>query len=126
MTEQELFEILTKDFPDLEKSSYKYSSYDCFSIDKNIYIELKCRRSHYDLLLIEKLKYDRLVEAADLMKMLPVYICSTPEGIYGFSLRKFRIEWEDRQLPASTDFDNKEMITKKVGYLPVASAKKFR
>jgi len=88
-------------------------------------MELKCRRTHYDKLLIEKSKYDRLTRAAETRGMLPVYICSTPQGIWGFSLPKYEITWEDREMPATTDFDNQRTITKTVGYLDTALGFQF-
>ncbi len=57
MREQELFDYLkASHFPDLEKSEGAYDSFDCTTNEKNLYIELKCRHTHYPDLLIEEMK----------------------------------------------------------------------
>ncbi len=82
--------------PDLEKSTDEFSSFDCTSKILNAYIELKCRHTHYSSLLIEKSKYDRLMQIADTNFMAPLYINSTPEGVWAFNLLKFdNITWTD-------------------------------
>jgi hypothetical protein len=74
--------------------------------------------------MIEKLKYDRLKEQAKARGYLPIYICSTPEGIWEFNLDILKIEWaEQSNLPATTQFDNKERVNKMVGFLPVTAGK---
>ena len=75
--------------------------------------------------MIEKSKYNRLAKAAYDREMTPVYICSTPKGIWGFSLPKHEITWEDREMPATTDFEDKRTITKTVGYLDTALGFQF-
>jgi hypothetical protein len=47
-----------------------------------------------------------------------------PRGIYSFDLKNIpEPNWFDKMLPAETDFDRKEKITKKVGLLDVRLAK---
>jgi hypothetical protein len=54
MKEQDLFEFLKSSlYPDLERSPGIYDAFDCFSVAAGHYIELKCRYTHYDTLLIE-------------------------------------------------------------------------
>ena len=107
--------------PDLERAVDEFSSFDCTSKILNAHIELKCRHTHYSSLLIEKSKYDRLMEIANTNLMAPLYINSTPEGVWAFNLLKFdNITWtEQDNLPATTEFDNKEKVTKAVGFLPI-------
>ena len=107
--------------PDLERAVDEFSSFDCTSKILNAHIELKCRHTHYSSLLIEKSKYDRLMEIAKTNLMAPLYINSTPEGVWAFNLLKFdNITWtEQDNLPATTEFDNKEKVTKAVGFLPI-------
>jgi hypothetical protein len=70
--------------------------------------------------MIEKIKYDRLVDEANKIGMLPLYICSTPEGIYEFNLDLIPMKWEDMDnLPATTDFNNQERVTKTIAMLPL-------
>lgn len=107
--------------PDLERAVDEFSSFDCTSKLLNAHIELKCRHTHYSTLLIEKSKYDRLMEIANTNLMAPLYINSTPEGVWAFNLLKFdNITWtEQDNLPATTEFDNKDKVTKAVGFLPI-------
>ena len=109
---------------DLEKSESQYSRFDCFSAKWKMDIELKCRRTHYDELLIEKDKYDALIARAEKFGTRPFYINSTPEGIYAFNLQEFTdIKWEMKGgLPKTTDFYDNRRIVKEVGFLPVAQA----
>jgi len=125
ITEPELFSMLKDSYyPDLIKVEDEFSVNDCYSDDFEIYVELKCRQTHYDTLMIEKIKYDRLKADADLMGYIPLYICSTPEGIWEFNLDVLNIKWEDRDnLPATTQFDNNEKVVKTVGYLHIKNGK---
>ena len=125
MTEDSLYDFLYNWYQDLIRPEDQYSVWDCYSESRNIYIELKCRRTHYDQLLIEKSKYDRLTKAAADREMIPVYICSTPKGIWGFSLPKHKITWEEREMPVTTDFEDQRTITKTVGYLDIALGFQF-
>ena len=121
MSEEELFDQLSELIPDLKKAENEYSTFDCTSEILNAYIELKCRHTHYSTLLIEKSKYDRLIDEARSKLMAPLYINSTPEGVWSFNLNKFDdLVWTDQDnLPATTEFDNKEKVTKLVSFLPV-------
>ena len=121
MSEEELFDQLSELIPDLKKAENEYSTFDCTSKILNAYIELKCRHTHYSTLLIEKSKYDRLVDEARSKLMAPLYINSTPEGVWSFNLDKFDdLVWTDQDnLPATTEFDNKEKVTKAVSFLPI-------
>ena len=90
-------------------------------------IELKCRRKHYDDLLIEKDKYDALMLRAEKHGTSPFYINSTPEGIYAFNLNEVKdIVWEKKGgLPKTTDFSDRRKVVKEVGFLPISKAKKI-
>jgi len=71
---------------DLKWSEGEYNHYDCYSEFTSTDIELKCRNKHYDELLIEKAKYEKLVSRAKRHRTIPVYISQTPQGIYAFNL----------------------------------------
>ena len=87
LTEPELFDWLKEFYyPDLVMSSDEYSHYDCITKEGGLYIELKSRHTHYDDLIIEKIKYDALVDNAYLNSCDPVYINSTPQGVWSFNL----------------------------------------
>lgn len=128
MKEIELFNILkATDYPDLMKAASQYSTFDCVSLSANSYIELKCRNAHYSELLIEKSKYDRLMRISAATGKIAMYINSTPRGIYSWDLSSIAIEWSERAgLPVSTEFANREKITKTVGYLKVSDAVELR
>ena len=60
-TEKELFDWLKLKISDLQQSEDKFSFWDCYSEKLKCRIELKCRRKHYNTLLIEKKKYDAML-----------------------------------------------------------------
>jgi hypothetical protein len=118
MTERELFSLVKKLIPDLKETS-TYSYRDGYSNDLKLTIELKCRRRHYDYLLIEKSKYDKLLQNKRMR-----YINSTPIGVFSFNLNKIEEpNWWVEEMPASTDFDRSQRINKEVGYLNIKDAK---
>ena len=121
LKEPELFAYLKEFYyPDLEKPDDKFSKYDCVSPSAKLYIELKSRNTHYDDLLIEKIKYDAIVEAANKLDFYPQYVNATPEGIWSFNLSAMaQPEWEDRWLPQNTEFNYRGNKTKVVGYLHI-------
>tara|TARA_R110000824_G_scaffold157037_2_gene330449 strand:- start:589 stop:1011 length:423 start_codon:yes stop_codon:yes gene_type:complete len=119
-SEKQLFSFIQERFIlDLQPTVSKTSRYDCFSESFKMDIELKCRRKHYDDLLIEKKKYDSLMERSAKHNTIPVYINSTPNGIWAFYLKDYDIKWETKYLPKNTDFHNRTKILKEVGYLNV-------
>lgn len=127
MSEQTLFDWLKENkYPDLKKSNNNKSRWDCVSESKELLIELKCRRTHYDTLIIEKGKYANLLVISDLLNYTPLYINSTPKGIYSFNLLDFEdIEFKEKSFPKTTDFSNKMWIGKFVAYLDISDAVKY-
>ncbi|MFI3199763.1 MAG: hypothetical protein QX196_15730 [Methylococcaceae bacterium] len=103
-------------------SSDTYKRHDCTSAYGNLILELKCRTTHYDELLLEEDKYDALMAGAKLLGYAPWYVNSTPKGIYAFNLTKLTITWTTRQLPAATQPNPLQLISKKVTYLHVTQA----
>jgi hypothetical protein len=117
MNEKSLFDLISKLIPDLETTE-EMSFYDCYSKKHDLHIELKCRKLHYDSLIIEKIKYDKLKEFNSR------YINSTPNGIYSFDIQKLEEPlWYERVLPSTTEFENNTKINKKVGYIKLVDAK---
>ena len=108
--------------PDLQLCANKKSRYDCYSERFNIDIELKCRRVHYDKLLIEKYKYDALINRSKKEGTIPLYINSTPNGIYAFYLQSIQVEWELKLMPKQTFFKEKQSVLKVVGYLDIETS----
>ncbi len=91
-TEAGLFDyIKTRYLEDLEMSSDAFEYIDATSQGYRLIIELKCRHTHYDELILEKDKHESLVQQADKLGFTPFYINSTPQGIYAFNLRKIKV-----------------------------------
>lgn len=120
--EAELFDFLLRNhIPDLQPSEHPTSRYDCYSELYNLDIELKCRQSHYDNLLIEKKKYDALKFRAIIFSTIPYYINSTPEGVWAFDLSKLpEPKWESRKMPKTTQFADNSEVIKEVGYISIS------
>ena len=125
--EKELFDFVkSKYLPDLKESDYKFSKYDCYSEKFKLDIELKCRATHYDDLLIEKAKYDALIERSKNHGTKAFYINSTPSGVFVFNLSTLEEpQWEDRMMPKTSQFSDREKIVKCVGYINIKEAKKI-
>ncbi len=122
MKEQELFDWLKAGhYSDLEKSSNEYDGFDCISNRFEMFIELKSRLTHYDTLLLERKKFDFLVVTAKVLGYQPWYINSTPLGVWAFPLNSVvkDLEWVDKWLPTTTEFQNKSKTTKLVTFLPL-------
>lgn len=127
MKEQDLFDFLKADlYPDLVKSPGIYDAFDCISEAAGHYIELKCRHTHYPTLLIEEMKYRKLITQAAERDLVPFYINSTPLGVFSFDLMDIaEPEWFSHWMPATTEFSRSNKVSKLVGYLPVEEAVKL-
>ena len=123
MIEQDLFIYLKeKVYPDLVMSNSPISRWDCYSPKTKHRIELKCRKTHYDELVIERGKFDAMIEKANDNFDLPIYINSTPKGIYKWNLFFVEPIWFEKQLPKTTDFSNNFKITKEIAMQPIVDA----
>lgn len=118
--EKQLFKYLKDNYISDLQSTSEYDYKDATSDKYNMVIELKCRTHHYDQLIIEWSKFEKLIKNKRCR-----YICSTPQGIYSFNLKKMEIFWADILAPQTTFFQNNDKILKKVGYLHVDKAKKL-
>ncbi len=117
MNEKQLFDLIKSVIPDLQ-STDQYSYRDAYSPKYDLTIELKCRQKHYDFLLIEKIKYDKLIKYNRVR-----YINSTPIGIFSFDLKKIKEPtWYEYVLPKETEFYNRNKIPKIVGMLTISQA----
>ncbi len=121
LNEQALFELLKeKLMPDLQQTDQFHFS-DCISKEKDLIVELKCRRFHYDSLLIEQSKFIRLMSASYWEVR---YINSTPIGIYSFDLRMIEEpKWIVKDCKKTTDFEDNSYVPKLVGMLDIKDAK---
>ena len=121
--EQELFNYIKGWYlSDLEKSKDQYDSHDCTSTIYRLHIELKCRHTHYDELILERDKYEALTQEAERLGFTPFYVNATPKGIYAFNLLKIELWWIERNFPAKTEFESLGNVRKRVTYLPVSQA----
>lgn len=121
LNEQLLFELLKeKLMPDLQQTDQFHFS-DCFSKEKDLIVELKCRRFHYETLMIEQSKYIKLMSASYWEVR---YINSTPIGIYSFDLRMIEEpSWIMKDCKKTTDFEDNTYVPKLVGMLDIKDAK---
>lgn len=118
LTEEILFRLLKRMISDLEKTS-QFSYRDAYSKRFNLTLELKCRRTHYRDILIEKYKWDNLIRHRNIR-----YVNSTPKGVFSFDLKELpEPDWHDHKMRKETDFANRNFVLKKVGYLPIEDAK---
>lgn len=121
--EQNLFDLLKLCcYLDLVKSRKPMSRWDCYSPERRHRIELKCRGAHYDTLLIEKKKYDALIKKCEDNNDTPIYINSTPKGIYRFNLYFVKPKWEVQYHNKTTQFSNTNKIAKEIAMLPIVDA----
>lgn len=125
LTEQELFNYIKERYlEDLVKSDHTYEYLDATSHGYRLSIELKCRNTHYDELILEKDKYESLLQQANALGFTPFYINSTPKGIYAFNLRKIKVTWTTKRLPATT-FNKGPEIDKEIALLHINKAVKL-
>jgi hypothetical protein len=127
MQESELFDLLKNGFiPDLQKSEDQFSRWDCVSHKFGYRIELKCRKTHYDSLMLERDKYFALIVSYVDTGYKPLYINSTPKGVYVFDLSNLIPDWTtDTRMPKTTDFDNNNRVEKTYTLLSIKNAKKI-
>ena len=125
--EKDLFEWLNKNhYNTLVNSRNPIARWDCYDIETRNRIELKCRRKHYNTLLLEKAKYDALVKESSKHLDVPIYINSTPNGIYLFNLLEVELKWFTKSLPATTEFQKRMWIKKEVTELDIKQAIKLK
>jgi hypothetical protein len=119
MTENDLFIFLKNNFIfDLQKSKDQFCEYDCFSNYFEFIIELKCRKTHYNDLMLEKLKFDSLIKH----EWKSFYINSTPQGIYLFDVKSLNPNWITDKMPKQTEFDKTYKIDKTYCLLNIKDA----
>ena len=115
MKEKQLFNLIKENLcPSLEPTE-QFDYKDAYCPGLKMVIELKCRKEDYPTMLIEKIKYDKLVTYPDNAR----YICSTPTQIISFNVKTItRPWWEFQWLPETTEFGKTKLVEKAVGYIP--------
>jgi hypothetical protein len=125
--EKDLFEWLSENYyKTLVNSKNPISRWDCYDIETQNRIELKCRRKHYSTLILERSKYEALIKESAKNLDIPIYINSTPEGIYLFNLNKIDSKWFTKSLPATTEFKKRIWVKKEITELEVIKAIKLK
>ena len=123
LTEADLFYYLKANYwPDLDYSPDHFDRIDAVTNAGEAVIELKCRRAHYPHMMIEKDKYDALIDMADRLGYKAAYLNSTPFGIYLWDITHLAIEWDTVVLPAKSFGQTLTFTNKVVGYLPISQA----
>tara|TARA_R110000823_G_scaffold50001_1_gene125757 strand:- start:1210 stop:1602 length:393 start_codon:yes stop_codon:yes gene_type:complete len=125
--EKDLFDWLsTNHYKSLVNSKNPISRWDCYDIEQQHRIELKCRRKHYSTLILEKGKYDALIKESAKNSDIPIYINSTPEGVYLFNLNNIEVKWYLKSLPATTEFKKRIWVKKEITELDIVNAIKLK
>lgn len=123
--EKVLFDYLKEHIvPDIELEDYEFSRSDCHT--KLSIIELKCRKVHYDTMIIEKQKYNDLREIAKIRNKKAIYINSTPRGVYLWDITNLNMKWYNQDIRHTTEFEDNTKISKEVGYLSILDAVKLK
>jgi len=123
-------ELNTKIFFDdpCRKLHEEYSSMD---IENTNYIqELKNRNNspeRYNGSLIEKKKYDFLVNQGKILNKIPGYVCRFDDGsYYAWNLKVLpEPNWREQMLPRNSHFGDSTFIPKMVGDLFLKDGKKL-
>ena len=128
MTQTEIIDKLNSIYPglDLVEVSDPYSSYD--AENGRYIVEVKSRDKKYDSWIIERKKFDsNLLYSMNVNKMF-VYLTEHNGKIMTWNIHNllnnlYDFGWTKMELPATTEFDDKEKIQKEVGYLYEVDAK---
>jgi hypothetical protein len=71
-------------------------------------------------MLLEKKKYDAMLQECEKHLDIPIYVNSTPRGVYFWNLLQIKPDWETNfRNPATTHFANTNKISKEVTYLTI-------
>ena len=123
MTEPDLFYAFKKAYlPDLKVAVDTASPFDAICHTAKVVVEFKCRRVHYNNLILEWPKYEVLLNRAANRGYTPVYICSTPLGVWAWNLTHLDLKWYKRRLPYETksnlhEVNDNRPVIKQVAYL---------
>ena len=95
----------------------------------NYVMELKNREKYnpedFDGSLIEKMKYDYLINNAN--GKIPGYVCKFRDGSYwAWNLNKIKPEWYEKDLPTTSHFTNNKFKPKTVGDLKLKDGVKLK
>jgi hypothetical protein len=121
LKEADLFQLLQKYWTDIVDNNLTNpnSIIDWYVPTTNTWIEGKCRPKHWDALLIERSKWNALMQ-----KENAYYINSTPKGIFVFDIKQLEEPiWDYNKMAKSTYFEGSgTKIEKDSGYYPISKA----
>ena len=120
--ERDTAQLLKYIYPDLRpKSLNQFNPTDYVSDKIGIDFELKNRNEGYGAYLIEKDKYDVLMECN-----IGYYICTGGNGIYCFDVKKYtnenKLYWRTELHNKTTEFEDNRKVPKEVDYWNISEA----
>ena len=111
--EQAAIQLLNLDGWQLEWTGEEYEHFDAKGLTPkgfNCLMEIKTRNKYYNEKIIEKYKYDKLMQQDNCMKFYYVF---DEKGNYLFHLDNLKLELSILECPATTSFENKQKKKKK-------------
>ena len=110
-------------------SQYQYERFDAFN--EHLIVEIKHRETWYDKLLIEFDKYTYNSWYAHLTNKKFLYIVAYKSKIIIFNITninktEYDYNWQYKELPRQTEFNDQNKIIKFVGYLDHNKLKKTK
>ena len=120
--EQGIIQLLNLDGWQLEWTGEQYEHFDAKGLTPkgyNCLMEIKVRNKYYNDKIIEKYKYDKLMQQGNCMKFYYVF---DEQGNYLFHLDNLKLELKILDCPSTTSFENKEKRTKEVYLLTESQA----
>ena len=128
MTQTEIINKLNNIYPGLNlvEVSDPFSSYD--AENERYIVEVKSRDKQYRSWAIEKKKFDsNIVKCIETGKAF-VYLTEYDGKIMTWNIhnlvrKNYDFQWTKIPMPKTTEFDNKKLITKEIGFLYEGKAK---
>ncbi len=122
--EETLLKWLSTKTTNLVKSEDMFERFDAVS-DTSV-IEVKIRKHHYDMQLIEKSKFNAIKEEAFVRGLKPIYIVADYNGVWRYNLNEIEEPiWDTKDLPIVTSFTNKGNKLKDIGLLHISQGIKI-
>ena len=120
--EDKVIKSLGKAFPKMDQleDTHRTETFDCEN--NNYIIEIKCRDKRYESWLFERSKYDSNLPKAKESGREFIYIVEFGGHCWAWNISKMDaakhdFEWEERAMPKTTEFNNRTIINKTVGYV---------
>mgnify|MGYP001392362780 CR=1 FL=1 len=120
--EKKIIERYNQRFPNsiLKLSNFEYERFDAYN-DKCV-VEVKHRNEWYDRQLIEFDKFSYNSWYAHISNKKFFYVVASGKRIVIYNItdlnkKKYDYNWQYKEMPKQTEFDDKKKIVKFVGYL---------